>query len=180
MAADAMKVGDIDFGSLISSIQTDEARHAQQGEPTLKILVAAGKQDIAQALFDKMFWRAWKVFALLTGLSMDYYTPLEHRTHSFKEFMEEFINTQFIDQFRDFGLEPPWYWDQLQQRDELGAPRLPPRRLLLAAHRVVEPGRRGRTRGAGLARGEVPRLERLVRQVLGRDGRRTSAPATPS
>ena len=113
MAADAMKVGDIDFGSLISSIQTDEARHAQQGEPTLKILVAAGKRDIAQALFDKMFWRAWKVFALLTGLSMDYYTPLEHRTHSFKEFMDEFINTQFIDQFRDFGLEPPWYWDRL-------------------------------------------------------------------
>jgi len=113
MAADAMKIGDIDFGSLISSIQTDEARHAQQGEPTLKILVAAGHKDIAQSLFDKMFWRAWKIFALLTGLSMDYYTPLEHRTHSFKEFMDEFINTQFIDQFRDFGLEPPWYWDKL-------------------------------------------------------------------
>ena len=27
--------------------------------------------------------------------------------------MEEFINKQFIDQFRDFGLEKPWYWDQL-------------------------------------------------------------------
>jgi len=53
------------------------------------------------------------VFALLTGLSMDYYTPLEHRTHSFKEFMDEFINSQFIDQFRDFGLDAPWYWDQL-------------------------------------------------------------------
>src|SRR5664279_294588 len=113
MAADAMKIGDIDFASLISSIQTDEARHAQQGEPTLKILVAAGKKDVAQALFDKMFWRAWKLFALLTGLSMDYYTPLEHRTHSFKEFMDEFINTQFVDQLRDFGLERPWYWDQL-------------------------------------------------------------------
>ena len=49
-----------------------------------------------------MFWRAWKLFSLLTGLSMDYYTPIEHRTHSFKEFMEEFINKQFIDQFRDF------------------------------------------------------------------------------
>ncbi|WP_404193686.1 ferritin family protein [Streptomyces tauricus] len=31
MAADAMKVGDVDFGALISSIQTDEARHSQQG-----------------------------------------------------------------------------------------------------------------------------------------------------
>ncbi len=113
MAADAMKVGDLDFGALISSIQTDEARHAQQGEPTLKVLVKAGKTEIAQNLLDKMFWRAWKLFSLLTGLSMDYYTPIEHRTHSFKEFMEEFINKQFIDQFRDFGLEKPWYWDQL-------------------------------------------------------------------
>ena len=103
MAADAMKVGDLDFGALISSIQTDEARHAQQGEPTLKVLMKAGKTDVAQNLLDKMFWRAWKLFSLLTGLSMDYYTPIEHRTHSFKEFMEEFINKQFIDQFRDFA-----------------------------------------------------------------------------
>ncbi|MBK9739227.1 MAG: YHS domain-containing protein [Actinobacteria bacterium] len=113
MAADAMKAGDFDFGALIASIQTDEARHAQQGEPTIKVLVKAGKADVAQNLLDRMFWRAWKIFALLTGLSMDYYTPVENRTHSFKEFMEEFINKQFIDTFRDFGLEKPWYWDQL-------------------------------------------------------------------
>ncbi|BCT74628.1 hypothetical protein SCMU_04700 [Sinomonas cyclohexanicum] len=112
MAADAMKVGDVDFGSLISSIQTDEARHSQQGEPTVKILIEQGRKDIAQKLVDHMFWRSWKVFALLTGLSMDYYTPLEHRTHSFKEFMEEFIVKQFLEQFRDFGLEKPWYWDE--------------------------------------------------------------------
>ena len=171
MAADAMKVGDIDFGALISSIQTDEARHAQQGEPTLKILVAAGKKDIAQNLFDRMFWRAWKVFALLTGLSMDYYTPLEHRTHSFKEFMEEFINTQFIDQFRDFGLEAALVLGPPPQRDELAAPRLPPRRLLLAPHRVVEPGRGRHPGRAGVAGGEVPGLERVLREVLGRHGR---------
>lgn len=42
MAAEAMNVGDVDFSSLISSIQTDEARHAQQGEPTIKILIANG------------------------------------------------------------------------------------------------------------------------------------------
>ncbi len=112
MAAEAMNVGDVDFSSLISSIQTDEARHAQQGEPTIKILIANGHKDTAQALVDHMFWRTWHVFALLTGLSMDYYTPLEHRTHSFKEFMEELIIKQFVDQFRDFGLELPWYWNQ--------------------------------------------------------------------
>lgn len=112
MAADAMDVGDIDFGSLISSIQTDEARHAQQGEPTIKVLVANGRKDVAQKLVDHMFWRSWRVFSLLTGLSMDYYTPLENRSHSFKEFMNEWIVKQFLDQFRDFGLERPWYWDE--------------------------------------------------------------------
>ncbi|GEL19440.1 aromatic/alkene/methane monooxygenase hydroxylase/oxygenase subunit alpha [Pseudonocardia asaccharolytica] len=111
MAADAMEVGDIDFGALISSIQTDEARHSQQGEPTMKLLIEHGHKDYAQKLVDHMFWRSWHVFALLTGLSMDYYTPLEHRSHSFKEFMDEWIVKQFLDQFRDFGLEPSWYWE---------------------------------------------------------------------
>src|SRR5712664_2567779 len=55
MAADAMNVGDLDFGALISSIQTDEARHSQQGEPTIKILVENGKGAIAQKLVDQMF-----------------------------------------------------------------------------------------------------------------------------
>ncbi|HEX2911064.1 MAG TPA: aromatic/alkene/methane monooxygenase hydroxylase/oxygenase subunit alpha [Chloroflexia bacterium] len=110
MASDAMDVGDVEFGAMISSIQTDESRHAQQGEPTLKILMKHDKQK-AQQLIDHMFWRSWRIFALLTGASMDYYTPLEHRSMSFKEFMEEWIIKQFKDQFRDFGLELPWYWD---------------------------------------------------------------------
>lgn len=75
-----------------------------------KILLKHG-EDIPQRLIDTMFWRSWRIFALLTGLSMDYYTPLEHRQQSFKEFMEEWIIKQFVDQFRDFGLELPWYWD---------------------------------------------------------------------
>ncbi|KAA0941500.1 MULTISPECIES: ferritin family protein [Streptomyces] len=112
MAADAMKVGDVDFGALISSIQTDEARHSQQGEPTIGLLVEHGRADVAQRLVDHMFWRSWRLFALLTGLSMDYYTPLEHRGRSFAEFMREWICKQFLDQFRDFGLEKPWYWDE--------------------------------------------------------------------
>ncbi|MDA8070237.1 MAG: YHS domain-containing protein [Actinomycetota bacterium] len=112
MAADALKVGDVDFGALISSIQTDEARHAQQGEPTLRILVANGQKQEAQRLIEHMFWRSWHVFALLTGLSMDYYTPLEQRNHSFKEFMNEWIVKQFMDQFRDFGMDLPWYWEE--------------------------------------------------------------------
>ncbi|HEY0226649.1 MAG TPA: hypothetical protein VGC05_09675 [Mycobacterium sp.] len=59
-----------------------------------------------------MFWRSWRIFALLTGLSMDYYTPLESRRMSFKEFIEDWVVKQFADQFRDYGLEYPWYWDE--------------------------------------------------------------------
>ena len=112
LAADAMETGDVEFSALISSIQTDEARHAQQGEPTLRVLIENGKKAEAQQLVDAMFWRGWRAFALLTGPAMDYYTPLAHRKHSFKEFMLEWIINQFLDQFRDLGLERPWYWDQ--------------------------------------------------------------------
>ena len=120
MAADAMQTGDVAFGTLISSIQTDEARHAQIGEPTLRVLVQHGKKAEAQRLIDVAFWRSWRVFALLTGMSMDYYTPLAHRRMSFKEFMLEWIVKQFLDQFRDLGLERPWYWDLfLQELDWL-------------------------------------------------------------
>ena len=111
MAADAMEIGDLEFGALISSIQTDEARHAQQGEPTLKILLEHGEKETAQRLIDHAFWRSWHLFATVTGPSMDYWTPLEYRTMSFKEFMQEWIVKQFIDQIEDIGLERPWYWD---------------------------------------------------------------------
>jgi toluene monooxygenase system protein A len=46
---------------------------------------------------------------------MDYYTPLAHRSMSSKEFMLEWIVKQFIDQFRDLGLERPWCWDLFMQ-----------------------------------------------------------------
>ena len=112
MASDALHVGDIEFGALISSIQTDEARHSQQGEPTLKIMIKNGKKAEAQKMVDQMFWRSWKIFALLTGISMDYYTPLESRTMSFKEFMQDWICRQFMDQFKDLGMDLPWYWEK--------------------------------------------------------------------
>lgn len=111
MAADAMNIGDYNFSSLISSIQTDESRHAQIGEATIQILMQHDKEK-AQFLVDKMFWKAWRIFGLLTGASMDYYTPLEHRNMSFKEFMDEWIINQFMQNIEGIGLKKPWYWDQ--------------------------------------------------------------------
>lgn len=115
LAADAAEAGDHTFASLISSIQTDESRHAQQGGPSLKILIENGKKDEAQRMIDAAIWRSWKLFSVLTGPIMDYYTPLESRTHSFKEFMLEWIVSQFERQLIDLGLDKPWYWDQFMQ-----------------------------------------------------------------
>ncbi len=112
LAADAAEAGDHTFSSLISSIQTDESRHAQQGGPVLKILVENGKKAEAQKMIDIIFWRAWKLFSVLTGPILDYYTPLEHRKQSFKEFMQEWIIGQFERQLNDLGLDTPWYWDE--------------------------------------------------------------------
>jgi len=111
LAADAAEAGDITFSNLISSIQTDEARHAQIGAPALKLLIEKGKKEEAQKKVDIAFWRSWRLFTVLTGPMMDYYTPLEKREKSFKEFMEEWIVGQFERNMLDLGLDKPWYWD---------------------------------------------------------------------
>src|SRR5260370_36952941 len=90
LAANALDSGDISFANMISSTQTDEARHAQQGGPTLEILMQHDPKR-AQWTIDKMFWLSARLFSILTGPGMDYYTPLEHRKQSYKEFMKEWI-----------------------------------------------------------------------------------------
>lgn len=111
LAADALGSGDINFANMISSQQTDEARHAQQGHPTMEILMEHDPKR-AQWLIDKTFWISARLFAALTGSAMDYYTPLEHRKQSYKEFMEEWIVTQYARTLQEYGLKKPWYWQE--------------------------------------------------------------------
>jgi toluene monooxygenase system protein A len=54
LASDALGAGDVNFANMISSIQTDEARHSQQGGPTLEILVEHDPVR-AQWVIDKSF-----------------------------------------------------------------------------------------------------------------------------
>ncbi len=107
----ANAAGDKMFEKMVSSIQTDEARHSQIGPAVLRTLVKHDR-EYAQYLVDKWFWRSCLFFAVVTGFSMDYLTPLQHRTRSFKEFMEEWILDQFQRTLAQFGLKKPWYWDQ--------------------------------------------------------------------
>jgi len=55
-AAAAMDAGDVSFSNILSSIQTDEARHSQQGFPTAGILARFDRKR-AQDLLDASFWR---------------------------------------------------------------------------------------------------------------------------
>ena len=106
----ARQAGDRMFEKMLCSIQSDEARHAQIGLPVLAT-IAAHDRPYAQHLLDKWFWRSFRLFAVVTGFSMDYLLPLEHRTQSFKEFMEEWVLDQYVRSIEDLGLAKPWYWD---------------------------------------------------------------------
>src|SRR5437867_12724754 len=109
LSALADGAGDRMFEKMVGSIQTDEARHGQIGRAVLEI-VLEHDPDYAQYLVDKWFWRSWLLFAVVTGFSMDYLTPLEARRHSFKEFVEEWIVDQYISALGSLGLKKPWYW----------------------------------------------------------------------
>ena len=111
LSSDAANSGDFSFAKMIQSVQSDEARHAQIGTPLLKLMMENGHEAEAQRMVDVSFWRCWRLFAVLSGIPMDYYVPLEHRENSWKEFMEEWIIDQFDRNLRDLGLERPWYWD---------------------------------------------------------------------
>lgn len=106
----ANKVGDKMFEKMVGSIQTDEARHAQIGRPVLEKLVKHDPER-AQYLLDKWFWRSWQLFSIVTGFGMDYLTPLEKRTLSFKEFVNEWVIDQYLATLDEFGMKKPWYWD---------------------------------------------------------------------
>jgi toluene monooxygenase system protein A len=111
LSAIAHAAGDRMFEKMLSSIQTDEARHAQIGPAVIEILVRHDRAR-AQYLVDKWFWRSWQFFAVVTGFTMDYLAPLAHRVQSFKEFMQEWILEQFERKLAELGLERPWYWDR--------------------------------------------------------------------
>lgn len=99
------------FMKALASIQTDEARHAQLGHPVVRTLIRHGGREYAQYLLDKMWWRSWRIFAIATGTAMDYLVPVESRTSSFREFMDEWVVDQFTKNLEEVGLELPWFWD---------------------------------------------------------------------
>jgi toluene monooxygenase system protein A len=107
----AREAGDTMFEKMTNSIQSDEARHSMIGHPVLATVVKHDP-EYAQYLLDKWFWRSWLLFAIVTGFSMDYLTPLAQRRFSFKEFVQEWVIDQYERTLAEFGVRRPWYWDQ--------------------------------------------------------------------
>ncbi len=107
----AQNVGDPVFEKMLTSIQTDEARHAQIGRQVLEVVLKHDPEYV-QHVLDKWFWRSWLFFSVLTGFTMDYLTPVDKRSGSFKEFVNEWVLDQYISQLDELGLKRPWYWDQ--------------------------------------------------------------------
>jgi toluene monooxygenase system protein A len=110
----ADQVDDHLIRSMLASIQSDEARHAQIGRPVLE-LVARHDRAYAQRLVDKWFWRSWLLFAIVTGFAMDYLTPLSRRSRSFGEFVREWVGDQFLTLLEEVGLERPFYWSTFER-----------------------------------------------------------------
>ena len=79
MAAMADGADDHLFEKALTSIQTDEARHAQIGHPVLRTLIDNGGKERVQYLVDKMWWRCWRLLIALTGTAMEYLTPVRAR-----------------------------------------------------------------------------------------------------
>ena len=113
LAADALESGDVNFANMISSIQTDEARHSRQGGPTLESSSSTTRSGRSGS------WT--RPSGVGPGVrrahrpAMDYCTPLEHRKQSYREFMEEWVIDQFVRTIEDYGLRKPWFWDELMR-----------------------------------------------------------------
>jgi toluene monooxygenase system protein A len=114
LASVAREAGDSVFEAMNQSIQSDETRHSQIGNPVLETVLAHDPAYV-QYLLDKWFWRSWQLFAVVTGFTMDYLTPLPQRTRSFKEFMQEWVLDQYVRTLDEYGLARPWYWDTFME-----------------------------------------------------------------
>ena len=75
LASLARESSDHMFERMVTSIQTDEARHAQIGHPVVATVMKHDPRYV-QYLVDKWFWRNWRLFSILTGLSTDYLTAV--------------------------------------------------------------------------------------------------------
>ena len=169
LSTDAANMGDHTFSNLITSIQSDEARHAQLGTPTIEIMIRNGRKKEAQLAMDIALWRVWRLFSITVGIPMDYYIPLEQRHMSFKEFHAR-VGDQPVGA-AGAGPRPgaAVVLGHLPHRHRQPPPLSAGRHLVMAADGLVESAGRGGAQGARVARGEISRLERELRKLLGRD-----------
>src|SRR6266851_633294 len=168
LAADALESGDINFANMISSIQTDEARHSQQGGPTLEILVEHDPRpvDHRQDLLGvrAAVRRPDRPGHGLLHAAADAQAVLR-RVHAG---MDRRAVRRPAPRLR---AEKALVLGRVHGGPGHLAPLAAPRRLVLAPDRVVETAGRRVPRGARMAPRQVPAMGRAVRPGLGHDHR---------
>jgi toluene monooxygenase system protein A len=113
VGAAGRRSGDYAFAFLAASLGASGSRHREIGRSMLQALIADGKVEEAQRKVDIAIARAWRILAVLSGPSMDYYGPLEHRSRSFREFVLLVVLEPLEAALVELGLQRPWYWNQL-------------------------------------------------------------------
>ena len=170
LASDALESGDVNFANMISSIQTDEARHSQQGGPTLEILVEHDPVR-AQWVVDKAFWGSARAFAALTGTGDGLLHPAG-APQAVLPGVHGGVGHRPV-RPHDRGLRAPQavVLGRVHARPGHLAPRAADGAVVLAAHAVVAAQGRGQPGRAGLAGREVPELGEGLRRQVGRPDR---------
>jgi len=111
-----MTIKDMSERSLSKKASQIVEKYSKLIEYALRLGDEQGKKyyEAAKFYIEKSFWLNWRAFGALTGTSLDYFTPLEGRIVSFKEFMLEWVGAQFIRILDDYGMERPWYWEYFE------------------------------------------------------------------
>ena len=167
LSTDAANMGDHTFSNLITSIQSDEARHAQLGTPTIEIMIRNGRKKGSAA------GHGHRALARLAAL-------LDHRRHPdgllhparAAAHVLQGVHARVGDQpvgAAGAGPRPgaAVVLGHLPHRHRQ-PPSLPAgRHLVMAADGLVESAGRGGAQGARVARGEISRLETRATAAIG-------------
>lgn len=120
-ASSAGAVGDDNFAAVGKTVQSDESRHMALGMSALKMLLEEDDRNvpIVQKWLDKWYWRAYRLFSVISTL-VDYYPRI--RPISWKKAFEIYVEDQVFDGlFKDlkkYGIRLPLHAeDSIKEKD---------------------------------------------------------------
>lgn len=109
-ASSAGAVGDENFAAVGKTVQSDESRHMALGMSALKMLLEEDDRNIPiiQGWLDKWYWRAYRMFSVVSTL-VDYYPrirPISWKK-AFEMYVEEQVFNGLFKDLRKYGIRLP-------------------------------------------------------------------------